>query len=90
MEVFRVELTLKMSQTVEHLDRTLRVSKIKYLVKTSLILDHLDVGNIIIETHVSPGKHPVGIVVFRRKSLMPQRVLRTSIVAYPDIVTLVH
>ena len=70
VEVIGMEGALQVRQSVEHLGGSLRVSRVEDLLLASLLLDHRDIGNIVIETHVGPGPHPVLIVVLGGEGLV--------------------
>jgi len=86
VNVVIIELALKMGKTVEHLSGALTVADVEDLVDASFFLDHLDVGHVIVETHIAPGPHPVLVVVLRAQSLMIPGILCATIVSNPNIV----
>ena len=86
VDVVSMELFFHVSKTVEHLDRALRVANVEDLLDAGLLFDHLDVGYIVIEAHVSPREHPVVVVILRGKRLVVPRVHRAAIITDPDIV----
>ena len=85
-----MELALHVRQPVEHLSRPLRVAQVEDFLDACLLLDHLDIGDVIIEAHISPGKHPVGVIVFGRERLMVPRVHRATIVSDPNVVPFIN
>ena len=50
-------------QAIEHLDSTLGISNIEYLVHLSLILDEFYVDWIVIDSHLSPVPCPEFLLV---------------------------
>ena len=52
------------------------------------LLNSPDVGNVVIETHISPGPIPVLLIILRTECLVVLRVLSAAIVANPNIVAL--
>jgi len=58
-----VECTLEVGQSIEHLDGALAVADVEDFVYAGLLLDHADVGGVVVKTHISPSVKPELIVV---------------------------
>ena len=54
MDVLHVELAFEMGQSIEHLYSTLAIADVEDFFDVGMLLNHFDVGGIIIEAHVSP------------------------------------
>jgi hypothetical protein len=54
-----MEVLLIVSQPVVHLDSALRIADIEDFIFASCFLDRQDVGRVIVETHLGPGKVPI-------------------------------
>ena len=77
-----------MGESVKHLDCSLGVAYVVDFWCSSQFFNSLDVGHVVIETHISPGPIPVVGVVLRAEGLVIPRVLCTTVVADPDIIAL--
>jgi len=67
------------------LDGSLGPPKIKDFFSTTMLFHSLDVGDIVVNAHLSPGPGPVFRVI-DGQALMPLTVLSAAIVANPHIV----
>ena len=85
MHVVGEEFLIKFCKRVKELYRALRHAEIVDFVSARVFLDSLNIGNVIIDAHLSPGPCPVlGLV--RGETGVLLRVLRAAIVAEPDVV----
>ena len=87
VDVVDMELALKMCQTIEHLDSALAVANVEDFVHSSLLFDHFNVGDVVVNAHVGPCVHPVVIVFFSVECFVLLGVFRATIVADPHIIT---
>ena len=59
VNILCVESLFKLSKTVVHLDGALRVADIENFVDTRFSFDGLDVGDVVVQSHLCPGEVPV-------------------------------
>ena len=62
------------------------VTDIKDLFAVGDLLDLVDIGGIVVETHFGPGEFPVIGVILGAERLMTLRVFSTTVAANPDVV----
>ena len=79
------ELFFKFGETIEYLNSALRITEVENLVSATLLLDHLDVGDVIVTAHFGPGKLPEFLAIVTVLSVL-SAVLRATIVSNPDII----
>ena len=77
-----------MSKTIENLNRALGITKIEYLVYSSLVFYLTYVCWCIIESHVCPWPVPI-CSIFNCEALVSQTVHRTSVISHPYVITLI-
>jgi len=90
VHVFSMEGALDVGQAVKHLNRALAVADVEDFVDAGLLLDHADIGRVVVKAHVGPGVHPEVFVVLRAQRLVLLGVVRAAVVTDPHIVTLVN
>ena len=90
MDIVYMKLALKICQAVEHLDSALTVANVENFIYLSLFFDHFNVGDVVVNTHVSPCVHPEVVVLFSVKYFVLLGVSRAPIVSNPHIVTSIH
>ena len=78
-----------MRESIVHLDTTLREAYVKDLVLTSLFLNHLDIGHIVIQAHLRPAKLPKRWITNVSGGAI-LTVLCATIVAHPDIIAFIN
>ena len=75
-----------MSQTVEHLDSSLRVAHVPHLLHRGRHFYELDCSSDVVETHLGPREVPVLFGVLDGVESGVGRIEGASVVAEPDIV----
>ena len=86
VDVVSVECALKLGKTVVNLDGALRVAHVEDFVDACGLLDVLDVRNVVVEAHISPGVIPIIIVQSSVQGYVTLRVLSATVVSDPDVI----
>ena len=89
VEALAVEVVLVVRERVVHLNGALRVANVLNFVLVGSFLDGTNVSWVVILSHVRPVEVPVSRVV-RRKSRVALAILRSAVIAEPDVVALVE
>jgi len=90
MDTVYMKLALKMCQAIEHLESALTVANVENFIDLGLFFDHIDVGDVVVNTHVSPCVHPVVVVQCCVKCFVLLGVSSATTVSDPHIITSVY